>query len=87
MSYDNWLKMWLWILGIVLAIMIGFLVYDTYQTRIWMNANNCQQTSQSREYMYYMTVISGNTTIVVPQIGTEYLYVCDKNQTIWWYGE
>ncbi|AZV01434.1 hypothetical protein vBSflM004_045 [Shigella phage vB_SflM_004] len=52
----------------------------------WGFSYHGQQTSQSRNYLYYMTVISGNTTIIVPQIGTEYLYVCDNNQTIWIYG-
>lgn len=87
MSYDFWPKFWLWFIGIILAAMIGYVVFAAYYTIIWMKTNNCQQTSQSKEYTYFLTIQSGNTTILVPQTGTEYLYTCDGNQTIWWYGK
>lgn len=85
MSYDFWPKFWLWLIGTILVLMVIAVVYDAYQTTLWMNANHCQQTMQSRDYTYYMTIQSGNTTILVPQTGKEYLYNCDNNQTIWWY--
>ena len=85
MSYDFWPNFWLWVIGILLAVMIGYAAYDAYYTSIWMDANHCQQTSQSRDYTYYVSVQTGSTTILVPQTGTEYLYTCDNNQSIWWY--
>lgn len=85
MSYDFWPNFWMWVIGILLAAMIGYAAYYAYHTSIWTEANHCQQTSQSREYTYYVSVQAGNTTILVPQTGTEYLYTCDNNQSIWWY--
>lgn len=85
MSYDFWPNFWMWVIGILLAAMIGYAAYYAYHTSIWMEANHCQQTSQSREYTYYVSVQAGNTTILAPQTGTEYLYTCDNNQSIWWY--
>lgn len=78
---------WMYALGIVLVAFIAYAVYDSYKVSIWMEQNHCQQTLQSRDYLYYISVQTGSTTILVPQTGTEYLYTCDNNQTIWWSGE
>ncbi|EOD0772817.1 hypothetical protein ACJEP2_003731 [Escherichia coli] len=72
------------------AVVVGFLifcafvVYDSYKVMAWMDANNCVKTSQNREVTYFVSVLSGSTTILVPQTSVEYLYTCDNGKTIWW---
>ena len=69
---------------VAFLIFCAFVVYDSYKVMIWMDTNSCVKTSQHREVTYFVSVFSGNTTILVPQTSVEYLYTCNNGKTIWW---
>lgn len=81
---DFWPEFILKAMIVGVLILCAFVVYDSYKTMIWMDANNCVKTSQHREVTYFVSVLSGSTTILVPQTSVEYLYTCDNGKTIWW---
>lgn len=70
------------IVGVITLCVLA--VFYSYKTVIWMEANNCVKTHQHREVTHSVSVLSGSTTILVPQTSVEYLYTCDNGKTIWW---
>ena len=70
------------IVGVITLCVLA--VFYSYKTVIWMKSNNCVKTHQHREVTHFVSVLSGSTTILVPQTSVEYLYTCDNGKTIWW---
>lgn len=46
-----------------------------------MEEQNCVKTSENREVIIPLTIMSGTTPVIIPTPVTEYLYTCDdKNR-------
>lgn len=83
-SYDFWPEFLIRFGAFVIVMLVSLAVYFSYKTSIWMEENHCVKTQETREVTYFISVVSGNTTILVPQTSTEHLYQCDNQKTIWW---
>lgn len=73
----------LWILGVIIVVLIGWVVYDEYQWSIYSEIHHCVRTGQSKDTLYMQPISTGTTTILVPQTITEYEFKCDGNELLW----
>lgn len=69
------------IILIFAIVMIPVGIYVSIVDGKEMKDQNCVKTSESRESILPLTVMAGNTPVVIPTPVTEYLYTCDdKNR-------
>lgn len=85
--YWDWSEWLLWsvmaacVLAIVLIVVAG--VQSARAWDVYRKEHDCQRTGQSDTSTYLTPILSGKTTVLIPQTTTRYEWRCADGELVW----
>lgn len=87
MRYWDWTDWLLWgaLAACVLAIalIVAAVVQSARAWDVYRKEHGCQRTGQSDTSTLLMPIVSGKTTVMIPQTTTRYEWRCDDGELVW----